>query len=107
MLKPLYLNQNNSNKALKFNREEFKKALINEIEKTKKIDIDTYIKECEEIKDVVAHQNGIQTEQPISSIEEMLATVTEQNITSDTILGYILKLNDKILINKYIMDLKV
>lgn len=37
----------------------------------------------------------------------MLETVILENIISNTILGYVLKLNDEISINKYIMDLKV
>ena len=50
-VKELYLNQKDSNEALKFNREEFKKALINEVEKAKNLDITQYLADCDKIID--------------------------------------------------------
>lgn len=50
-VKELYLNQKDSNEALKFNREEFKKSLINEVEKAKNLDITQYMADCDKIID--------------------------------------------------------
>lgn len=120
-VKTLYLGEKDSNEALKKDRAKFQQALKLTVEQAKLLDINTYMKECEQMekeiqeqeklssmnRDVVTHQDGTQSGQPIPSIKEMLATVTEENIASTEVLGYILKLNDKISINKYIMDLKV
>ena len=50
-VKELYLNQKDSNEALKFNREEFKKSLINEFEKAKTLDITQYLADCDKVID--------------------------------------------------------
>ena len=52
-VKALYLNQKDSNEALKFNREQFKKSLLNEVEKAKKLDITQYQKDCDTLIDKV------------------------------------------------------
>ena len=52
-VKELYLNQKDSNEALKFNREEFKKSLIKEVEKAKNLDITQYQKDCDTLIDKV------------------------------------------------------
>ena len=58
-VKKLYLNQKDSNEALKFNREEFKKALINEVERAKTLDISQYMADCDElINELQTTQNG-------------------------------------------------
>ena len=56
-VKKLYLNQKDSNEALKFNREEFKKALINEVEKAKNLDITQYMADCDDIINSIEKQS--------------------------------------------------
>ena len=46
-VKKLYLNQKDSNEALKYNREEFKRTLINQVNEVKNMDTDNYMAQCE------------------------------------------------------------
>lgn len=89
-VKSLYLNQKDSNEALKFNREEFKKALINEVEKAKTIDFKEYTKLSEE--------------QPKKS--NVSPEITKENITKPQIYDYILTLTSEIDIVNYIQAIK-
>ena len=79
--KTLYLNQKDSNEALKFNREEFKKSLINEVEKVKNSN----------------NKNYFET----SNLE-----INEENITKPVVLEYMFQLTNEIDILNYIQLLK-
>lgn len=119
-VKTLYLGEKDSNEALKKDRIAFEKSLRLTVEQAKLLDINTYMKECEQMEkeiqkqeklssmggDVTAHQDGTQAEQPVPSIEEMLETVTEETIASTEILGYVLKLNNETSIKSYIFALE-
>ena len=50
-VKKLYLNQKDSNEALKYNREEFKRALINQVNEVKNMDITQYQESCNTLID--------------------------------------------------------
>lgn len=69
--KILYLNQKDSNETLKFNREEFKKSLINEIEKVKNSNNENYFE--------------------ISNLE-----ITKENITKPLVLEYMFQFTNEI-----------
>lgn len=80
-IKELYLNQKDSNEALKFNREEFKKSLINEVEKVKNSN----------------NKNYFET----SNLE-----INEENITKPLVLEYMFQFTNEIDILNYIQLLK-
>lgn len=75
-VKTLYLGEKDSNEALKKDRAKFQQALKLTVEQAKLLDINTYMKECEQMEkeiqeqnnNVVAHQDGVGEN---SNIEEM------------------------------------
>lgn len=89
--KNLYLGEKDSNEALKKDRAKFQQALKLTVEQAKLLDINTYMKECEQMEKEIQEQN----------ITLMEPEITVENITTSEVLGYMLNLHTELEISLY------